>query len=76
MKGKPNSVRLEQDLEPAVQQWLEINNTEFADLVDMALRDYIFKKQTIELKPVSVDATLQSAAKMMKRHRKSVDDLK
>ena len=37
---------------------------------------HIFKKQTIELKPVSVDATLQSAAKMMKRHRKSVDDLK
>lgn len=76
MKGKPNSVRLEQDLEPAVEQWLEINQLEFAQLVDLALRDFIFKKQTIELKPVDLDTAAASARKMLKRHKKSVDDLK
>jgi hypothetical protein len=76
MKGKPNSVRLEKDLEPAVEQWLEINQLEFAQLVDLALRDFIFKKQTIELKPVDTKTALSAAKKMMKRHKKAVDDLK
>jgi hypothetical protein len=76
MKGKPNSVRLEQDLEPAVEQWLEINQLEFAKLVDLALRDFIFKNQTIELKPVELDVATLSATKMMTRHKKAVDDLK
>jgi len=39
MKGKPSSVRLERDLEPAVEQWLELNQLEFAELVDLALRE-------------------------------------
>ncbi len=76
MKGKPNSVRLEQDLEPAVEQWLEINKLEFAVLVDLALRDYIFRKHAIELKPVDLDTAMASAQKMMGRHKKAVDDLK
>lgn len=76
MKGKPNSVRLEQDLEPAVQQWLEINRLEFAELVDLALRDFIFKKQMIELRPVDFDTAVTSAQKMLKRHKKAVNDLK
>ena len=76
MKGKPNSVRLELDLEPAVEQWLEINQLEFAVLVDLALRDFIFKKQTIELKPVDLDTATASAKKMMKRHKRAVENLK
>ena len=76
MKGKPSSVRLERDLEPAVEQWLELNQLEFAELVDLALRDFIFKKQTIELKPVTLDTAAASAQKMLKRHKKAVDDLK
>lgn len=76
MKGKPSSVRLEKDLEPAVEKWLEINDLEFSQLVDLALRDFIFKKQTIELKPVSTKDALASAKKMMGAHKKSIDDLK
>ena len=76
MKGKPSSVRLEHDLEPAVEQWLEINQLEFAELVDLALRDFIFKKQTIELKPVTLNTAAATAQKMLKRHKKAVDDLK
>jgi hypothetical protein len=76
MKGKPNTVRLEEDLEPAVQQWLEINRLDFSALVDVALREFIFKKQTIELQPVSPGTALKSATRMLRKHKKAIDELK
>jgi len=76
MKGKPNTIRLEQDLEVAVTQWTEQNNMDFSDLVERALRDYIFKKQVIELQPVDKRKALAAAKKVMRRHRKAIDELK
>jgi|GEM_PF-884073 len=76
MKGKPNTIRLEEDLEPAVHEWLKLNEIEFSQLVDMALRDFIFKKQVIELKPVPLSVAKKSAKKMLRKYRDDLDQLK
>jgi len=76
MKGKPHSVRLAKDLEPAVRQWLEVNKMEFSALVDLALRDFIFERKSIELAPVPLADGIASAMEMMRRHKKLLEDLK
>lgn len=76
VKSKPKTIRLEEGLDQAVEQWTKINNTDFSKLVEMALREFIFSKKTIELQPVSMDEAMAATDRVMARHKKVIDELK
>ena len=76
MKSKPKSIRLDEDLDKAVEQWTALNKMDFSKLVEMALKEFIFSKQTIELEPVSMDEAMAAADRVMVRHKRAIDELK
>ena len=79
-KTSPRTVRLEEDLDAKVQKWLEVNKNagvaDFTMLVNIALKQFIGKPQTIEFEAVSLDKGLKTATAAMKKHRKAIDELK
>jgi hypothetical protein len=76
MKANPRTVRLEKDLDNAVNQWTEINHMDFSKLSTLAIEDYITKNQSIELKPISMEEATSAASRIMKRHKQAIDELK
>jgi len=77
MKSKPKTVRLEGNLETAVETWLQANPTvDFSWLANMAIRNFISTPQAIELQPVSMDDAMREVTHVMRNHRKAIDNLK
>ncbi len=74
------SVRLDNDLEPNVDQWLSQNpGIHLSRLVNLAIRRFITEPQTLQ--PVTLQAAKtgkvkQSMKKMMKQHQDMLDKLK
>ena len=78
-KSAPKTVRLDEEVDKAVQRWLEINKgvgIDFSVLTNRALMNFISQKQTIELESVSTERGLKTAQSAMRKHRKAIDELK
>lgn len=78
-KTSPRTVRLDEELDSSVQQWLEVNKragVDFSTLVNFAVKEFIAKPQAIAFEPVSLDKGVKTAKAAMKRHRKAINELK
>lgn len=82
MKTKSNaiSVRLDADLKPIVSQWLNHHpGLSMSRLANLAIRGFVTKDQVLEAVE-TVNATEKEVKsvlkKMMKKHKKTLDELK
>jgi len=79
-KSQGVSFRLDSDLEPAVKQWLSQHpSISMSSLANMAIRGYVSKDQVLEgVKTVqaSKSEVKESLSRMMKKHKKTLDELK
>ncbi len=78
-KRNPRTVRLDEDLDSQVQQWLEINEKvgiDFSRLVNLAVKEFIASPQSVEFEPIAFKEGVKTAKAAMKKHRKAVDELK
>lgn len=74
--GLPKTVRFEEDLEQKLEEYLEVNEVKFSQLVNMAVAKFISEPQTIQLEPVKTDAFKAQAKKAFKKHKDAMDKLK
>jgi len=74
--GLPRNVRLNDELEQKVQDYLKINNIKFSQLIQLAIKEFINKPQTITLMPANSDEFLSSADDLYEEHKEAMDDLK
>lgn len=64
--GLPKTVRLEEELEHKVEEYLEANGVKFSQLMNMAVAKFISEPQTIHLSPVKTEAFSEQAKKAFK----------
>jgi predicted DNA-binding protein len=74
--GLPKSIRLKDELEDKIENYMEINGIKFADLINNALEKYISEPQTITLKSIDSKEFMDLAKKAFKKHRHAMDKLK
>lgn len=74
--GVPKSIRLREELEVKIENYMEINGIRFAELINNALEKYISEAQTITLKPIDSKEFMDIAKKMTKKHRHALNKLK
>lgn len=75
--SKPRTVRLEEWLDPEVENYMEENNlNNFNQLVNLALKDFITNPQTIELKPIAKSKWTKQMKKAYAKSKKAMDELK
>jgi hypothetical protein len=74
--GLPRTVRFEEDLEQKVEEYLEVNEVKFSQLINMAVAKFISEPQTIHLTPVKTDAFVAQAKKALNKHKDAMDKLK
>lgn len=74
--GLPKTVRLEEELEHKVEEYLEANGVKFSQLMNMAVAKFISEPQTIHLAPVKTEAFSEQARKAFKKHKDAMDKLK
>jgi hypothetical protein len=79
-KSQAVSFRLDNDLKPTVQKWLKQHPAlSMSRLANLAIRGYVLEDQvltgvkTIKATPKEVNTTLN---KLMKKHKKTLDELK
>jgi hypothetical protein len=74
------SFRLDPDLEPTVKQWLNQHpSISMSSLANMAIRGYVSNDQVLEgvkTVPASKVEVKDSLGKLMKKHKKTLDELK
>lgn len=74
------SFRLDNDLQPIVKKWLNHNpGLTLSRLANLAIRGFITKDQVLEAVETvhaSKSEAKTSLKKMMKKHRKTLDELK
>lgn len=79
-KGKTTSIRLDNDLNISIHDWLEHNpDFNLSRLVNMAVRKFISKKQTlqsVETIKASNKKVTTMTQKMMKKHAHMLEKLK
>ena len=74
--GLPKTIRLDEQLEQKVEEYIEANEVKFSQLINMALAKFISEPQTIHLAPVKTVAFIQQAKKAFKKHKNAMDKLK
>ncbi len=74
--GLPKSIRLKEELEDKIENYLEHNGIRFADLINNALEKYISEPQVITLQPIDSKEFMELAKKAVKKHRHAMDKLK
>ena len=74
--GLPKTIRLEDELESKVEEFLQKNSIKFPQLVNMALKKFISEPQTIELVPVDNETWTKATQKAYKKHKHAMDKLK
>ena len=74
------SFRLDSDLEPAVKQWLNQHpSISMSSLANMAIRGYVSNDQVlagVKTVQASKNDIKGSLSKLMKKHKKTLDELK
>lgn len=73
--GKARTVRFEDDVDPAVDRFIEKNDINFNKLVNLAVKEFISKPHTIELQPVDEDEWDKMMKKSYKKYKKTLDEL-
>ncbi len=73
--SKARTVRFEDDIDPAVDHFIEKNNINFNKLVNLAVKEFISKPQTIELEPVNEAEWSKLMKKSHKKYKKTLDEL-
>ncbi|MBI2606993.1 MAG: hypothetical protein HYW49_13045 [Deltaproteobacteria bacterium] len=73
--SKARTVRFEDEVDPLVDQFLEKNSINFNTLVNIAVKDFISKPQTIELLPIDQDDWEKAFKKAHKKHKKAIGEL-
>ncbi|MGE4232032.1 MAG: hypothetical protein AB7F43_01770 [Bacteriovoracia bacterium] len=74
--GLPKNVRLSDDLEPKVEDYLKKNKIKFAQLINLAVEKFITEPQTITLVPADTDKFLKAADSAYEEHKEAMDKLK
>ena len=73
--GKARTVRFDDDIDPAVDKFIEKNDINFNKLVNLAVKEYISKPHTIELEPIDANQWSKNLKKGFKKHKKAMDEL-
>ena len=73
--SKARTVRFDEDIDPAVDHFIEKNDINFNKLVNLAVRDYISKPHSIELEPVDAKEWDKNLKKSFKKHKKAMVEL-
>ncbi|MBI2026919.1 MAG: hypothetical protein HYS98_03815 [Deltaproteobacteria bacterium] len=74
--GLPKTVRMDDDLESLIKEYLRQNNIRFAQLVQLAIAKFICEHQAIELKPIHSKKWKKTVEKAYKKHKDAMDKLK
>lgn len=74
--GLPKTIRLDDELEAKVENYLEKNQLKFPQLVKMAVEKFISETQTITLVPADTSEFLETAKSAYKKHKHAMDKLK
>lgn len=74
---KTRSIRIEEDLDKKVEEFVKLNGIKFNQAVAIALEKLITEKTTIELTPVKMKKSKWSemAKKGYKKHAKTMKEL-
>lgn len=79
-KSHAVSFRLDTDLHPTVKKWLSQHpSISMSRLANLAIRGYVSKNQileAVETIPASKKEVKHSLDKLMKKHKKTLDELK
>jgi hypothetical protein len=79
-KSHAVSFRLDKDLEPTVEQWLNQHpGFSMSRLANLAIRGYVLEDQVlqaVEIVPATQEEVRSSLGKLMKKHKKTLDELK
>jgi hypothetical protein len=79
-KSHAVSFRLDSDLEATVEKWLNQHpGFSMSRLANLAIRGYILKDQileAVETVPATKKEVRSSLSKLMKKHKKTLDELK
>lgn len=79
-KSHAVNFRLDKDLEPTVEQWLnQYPGFSMSRLANLAIRGYVFEDQVleaVEIVPAVQKEAHSSLGKLMKKHKKTLDELK
>jgi len=73
--SKARTVRLDLEIDPLVDRFVEKNDINFNKLVNLAVKEFISKPHTIELEPVSEAEWDKQMKKAYKKHKKTMDEL-
>lgn len=73
--SKARTVRFEEDIDPAVEKFIEKNDITFNKLVNLAVKEFISKPHSIELEPVNEAEWDKLMKKSHKKYKKSLDEL-
>jgi hypothetical protein len=74
--GLPKTVRLDDELESEVENYMNQNKIKFPQLVAMAIQKFISEAHTIELRPVDDKKWSKAVERSFKKHKKAMDKLK
>jgi hypothetical protein len=73
--SKARTVRFDDDIEPAVERFLEKNDLNLNKMVNLAVLEFISKPHTIELQPVNEDDWDRKMKGSYKKYKKTLDEL-
>ena len=74
--SKTRTVRFDDRLDTMVDSYIHKNGLKFNQLVNLAVEKYISGKNVIDLEPVRRDEWDGAVNGNLKKHKKTVDDLK
>ena len=75
LMGKSRTVRFEDEIDLAVDRFMEKNDINFNKLVNLAVKEFISKPHTIELQPVDEAEWDKMMKKSYKKYKKTLDEL-
>lgn len=75
--GLPKSIRIDDEaLEKEIQTYIEKNDIKFKRLVNLALKEFISKKHSFKLEPVTDEDYERLTKENIEKHKKTLDLLK
>jgi predicted transcriptional regulator len=74
--GLPKTVRLDDELESKVEEYIEKNDIKFSQLINIAVEKFISEPQSIELEPIDSKKWKAAATKAYSKHKHAMDKLK
>ena len=74
--GLPKTIRLDDEIESKVEEYLDKNGIKFSQLINNAVEKYISEPQTIELVPIEASKWEKTVGKAFKKHKHAMDKLK